>query len=324
MLVNGDGTGGQAQGYMPWGETRYGGVGTEYQYTGQYRLAALGLDYYGARWYDPSLGRFAQADSIVPLASQGAQAWDRYAYANNNPVRYNDPSGHCTGDPNDKQNPDRACWIKLENLRKKYPNVSIDFRFDLDALKQIGKALSDALNAHRGDSEAFVRAAGNFSILYNPGVNRAYTDLSGSSIYLGRSVFFDKNNQPTTDAVFIILHEIAHVIDFKWAGGNPRNYKSQQFVNQFNTTSCYPQALGCVNSGYSNPIYRLLGGSDWIPSGDTTGYGGQASIEDFADSFAAYALTVSGQEYDKSRGVIGRERQDLIARIIWETIRMGH
>jgi hypothetical protein len=25
---------------------------------------------------------------------QGGQAWDRYAYANNNPVRYNDPTGH--------------------------------------------------------------------------------------------------------------------------------------------------------------------------------------------------------------------------------------
>jgi hypothetical protein len=43
---------------------------------------------------DPYLNRFTQPDSIVPLASQGTQAWDRYAYANNNPVRYNDPTGH--------------------------------------------------------------------------------------------------------------------------------------------------------------------------------------------------------------------------------------
>ena len=49
-----------------------------------------------ARWYDPSLGRFAQADSIVPV-SQGTQAWDRYAYVNNNPIRYNDPTGHFIG-----------------------------------------------------------------------------------------------------------------------------------------------------------------------------------------------------------------------------------
>jgi len=47
--------------------------------------------FYQPRFYDPSLGRFAQADSIVPA---GVQGYDRYAYANNNPVRYNDPSGH--------------------------------------------------------------------------------------------------------------------------------------------------------------------------------------------------------------------------------------
>jgi RHS repeat-associated protein len=42
-----------------------------------------------------SLGRFIQPDSIVPEAAQGVQAWDRYAYANNSPIVYNDPSGHC-------------------------------------------------------------------------------------------------------------------------------------------------------------------------------------------------------------------------------------
>jgi RHS repeat-associated protein len=49
------------------------------------------LMFYNARWYDPYLARFAQADSIVPA---GVQGYDRYAYVNNNPVNYNDPSGH--------------------------------------------------------------------------------------------------------------------------------------------------------------------------------------------------------------------------------------
>jgi len=40
------------------------------------------------------LGRFAQADTIVPNPVD-AKAFDRYAYVYNNPVRYNDPSGHC-------------------------------------------------------------------------------------------------------------------------------------------------------------------------------------------------------------------------------------
>ncbi len=82
------------QEYKAWGETRYtsGTEVTKYQYTGQYsHTADFGLMFYNARWYDPSLGRFAQADSIVP---GGVQGWDRYAYTNNNPVRYVDPSGH--------------------------------------------------------------------------------------------------------------------------------------------------------------------------------------------------------------------------------------
>jgi RHS repeat-associated protein len=58
-----------------------------------------GLYYYGARWYDSSLNRWTQPDTIVPLATQGVQAWDRYAYVNNNPVKYNDPMGHDVGCP---------------------------------------------------------------------------------------------------------------------------------------------------------------------------------------------------------------------------------
>jgi len=49
--------------------------------------SSFGLYYYNARWYDPQLGRFAQADTIVP---GGAQGLDRYAYVNNNPLKYND------------------------------------------------------------------------------------------------------------------------------------------------------------------------------------------------------------------------------------------
>lgn len=37
------------------------------------------------RGYDPSLGRMAQADTIVP---GGVQGLDRYAYVNNSPLLY--------------------------------------------------------------------------------------------------------------------------------------------------------------------------------------------------------------------------------------------
>jgi RHS repeat-associated protein len=84
--------------YRPWGETRYtwGSTPTTLRYTGQREQAELGLYFYGARWYDGALGRFIQVDTVVPGAGD-SQAWDRYAYALNNPLRYNDPTGHCIG-----------------------------------------------------------------------------------------------------------------------------------------------------------------------------------------------------------------------------------
>jgi RHS repeat-associated protein len=54
---------------------------------------SLGLYYYGARWYDSSLGRFLAADTLIPNPGD-PQAWDRYAAMNNNPLVFVDPTGH--------------------------------------------------------------------------------------------------------------------------------------------------------------------------------------------------------------------------------------
>ncbi|MDA3812609.1 MAG: RHS repeat-associated core domain-containing protein [Spirochaetaceae bacterium] len=45
-----------------------------------------GLYYFNARWYDPQLGRFITEDPI-----KDGLNW--FAYANNNPLRYTDPTG---------------------------------------------------------------------------------------------------------------------------------------------------------------------------------------------------------------------------------------
>jgi hypothetical protein len=48
---------------------------------------------YGARWYDPALGRFVSADTIVPDPAN-SQSLNRYSYVLGNPLKYTDPSGH--------------------------------------------------------------------------------------------------------------------------------------------------------------------------------------------------------------------------------------
>ncbi len=81
--------------YSAFGETRYqnGTLTTDYLYTGQRQEAEIGLYYYVARWYDPAIGRFVQADSVVPDPGS-ALGFDRYAYSWNNPLNFIDPSGH--------------------------------------------------------------------------------------------------------------------------------------------------------------------------------------------------------------------------------------
>ena len=95
VTANADGTLQSETKYTAFGETRSstGATPTDYLYTGQRLEAEIGLYFYNARWHDPVLGRFAQADTIVP-GPGNSLALDRYAYVMNNPLRYTDPSGH--------------------------------------------------------------------------------------------------------------------------------------------------------------------------------------------------------------------------------------
>lgn len=63
------------------------------RYTGQEYDVETGLYYYNARYYNPVLARFIQPDTVVPSAKD-LQAYNRYSYVANNPLKYVDPSGH--------------------------------------------------------------------------------------------------------------------------------------------------------------------------------------------------------------------------------------
>ena len=80
--------------YRPFGEVSFqsGTYTTDIKYTGKIQ-DDTGLYYYGARYYDPVIGRFISPDSIVQ-APQDPQALNRYAYCRNNPVKYVDPTGY--------------------------------------------------------------------------------------------------------------------------------------------------------------------------------------------------------------------------------------
>jgi RHS repeat-associated protein len=67
---------------------------TPLHYTGKERDTESGNDYFGARYYGSSMGRFLSPDAFYHDSHVAdPQSWNEYAYARNNPLRFTDPSG---------------------------------------------------------------------------------------------------------------------------------------------------------------------------------------------------------------------------------------
>ena len=103
--------------YYPYGGSRIEeevGGNMNYQYTGKEKDDATGLNYYGARYYEASMGRFTGQDPAVFILHDEAklkemtneqlddlisnpQSLNSYAYVLNNPVKMVDENGEFAG-----------------------------------------------------------------------------------------------------------------------------------------------------------------------------------------------------------------------------------
>ena len=99
---------------------------THHRYTGKYLDDATGLYYYGARYYDPALGRFVSPDPLYmsdpERCGTNPIACNLFAYANNNPMAFIDPTGLdgvVAGDEAYRRQVE-------ENLRRIDPTVRVD------------------------------------------------------------------------------------------------------------------------------------------------------------------------------------------------------
>lgn len=104
VVANSSGTVLERDSYNAWGMRRVASTWAEDAdcaqtsvlsrgFTGHEHLDAMCLINMNARIYDPVIGRFTTADSMIPALYDG-QSLNRYAYVGNGPLSATDPTGH--------------------------------------------------------------------------------------------------------------------------------------------------------------------------------------------------------------------------------------
>jgi RHS repeat-associated protein len=128
---------------------------TEHHFTGKERDAESGNDYFGARYYGSSMGRFLSPDPFVITTERlmNPQELNLYSYVANNPLRFIDPTGEilqCVGDAKSQS----QCFADLQQIAgdakdrlsmdAKTGVISFDTK-DLDLSKNEGASLVNNL-----------------------------------------------------------------------------------------------------------------------------------------------------------------------------------
>jgi RHS repeat-associated protein len=173
---------------MPFGEEIYAGgaggrsttqkygvnEGIKQKFTGQLRDEAVKLDYFNARSYGFSSGRFMSADNFGGRLSN-PQTLNLYVYAINNPMRWVDPTGHSPDDP---------CTLGSENCHQvDNENKILDYSLpaeNVDVKWQGGEVQGEDLQSSGVD---YIPVYGNF--------RRAIWNMkSDGGADVGRSLYY--------------------------------------------------------------------------------------------------------------------------------------
>ncbi len=289
--------------YYPYGETRYGSVPTDRRFTGQRQDSYINLYEMGARWYDPTIGRWLSPDTIVP-DPQNPQSLNRFSYVSNNPINRIDPSGHCDAHADHTTDP---CWKTYYALVDKlgftpsgidgwefdplndlltWVNRGVGFEgaWDATSLNVAKGALNAILAKFHGDWDKlkpFLGLEAKSSLVYDDAANLQNCGQSGENCAdapNGRVHFLGLSQLSTQ----LFLHETGHIVDW-WLTGGKGNWSKTGLLGlgwseiDFGTLSIF---------GVKFPLKAVL-----YDTNLNMAPGSHATIlEDFADNFAWWTL----------------------------------
>jgi RHS repeat-associated protein len=181
-------------------------------FTGKERDAESNLDYFVARHYGSSIGRFMSPDSLQPSSSNplllqqflaDPQNWNKYAYSLNSPVKDTDPGGHFSGDDHERMQMNAmlnrgyghaAAFVaatanrNMDNTANVKSGVWLLHNFTSDSFQNRENPQHGERGQHQTLEEA-QRRANNFmnSKISNAATNALYGDVHGALSDIGQA-----------------------------------------------------------------------------------------------------------------------------------------
>jgi RHS repeat-associated protein len=214
-----------------------------YKFTGKERDTESGLDYFGARYYASSMGRWMSPDwsakvQPVPYAKlDNPQSLNLYNYVLNNPLVHRDLDGHIideTGlDKNKKYQQWKKNYLSHEGAQKQWnalndnKNLTVHMSWD-------SKGSSSVTSGYQWDKAGNLTSV-NVSLAGKTGDTS--NTMNASSGYIHGSTM---NNDGAMRQAYVFAHEFAHVeyADTQTGGASIRNDQImgqhiQDMYNQF-------------------------------------------------------------------------------------------
>jgi RHS repeat-associated protein len=236
---------------------------TEHLFTGKERDAESGNDYFGARYYSSSVGRFLSPD---PMLNSGRpddpQTWNRYTYALNNPLIVTDPTG--------LYNLVNTCASDNKQCNSDFNTAAANLKKGVAALTAAVDKLKDG--DQKTDLQRALKALGTENDGNNVGVkfgttsdnSAGQTNLDGSTGKLQFTITFDPSKNGGLTQAINAAHEGNHIADFSDSRYNTNTLSPFSLEYRGYRTSAYAtSALGWPSLSYGKDEQYPIWNGSW-------------------------------------------------------------
>jgi RHS repeat-associated protein len=255
--------------YTPYGTTALGTPPNGPGYTGHVNDPETNLVYMQARYYDPATAQFLSVDPIG-LATANSFDFPRYAYAHNNPIISEDPSGAFPEDGGFGVD----CNVYQCSTQGSDPGLIQRAQIAMDeANKALAKAGTLEGESHFTNATDIVKA---WSDAVTPIANHMQVEI-GSTIYDQNSTFFTSPAYSTGDQYTIQMQDVtlqpkggavaeihAHTINRTFSG----DQGWANYAHRLGSSYTDARGVGDLQRYYSNKINGYVS----LPNGTIYGW----------------------------------------------------